>query len=31
VSVEAADSLSLAESISGKQWWLLEAIKTTLG
>jgi hypothetical protein len=31
VSVEVADNLSLAESISGKQWWLLEAIRTMLG
>jgi hypothetical protein len=31
VSLEVADNLILAESISGKQWWLLEAIKTTVG
>jgi hypothetical protein len=31
VSVEMADTLSVVESISGKQGWLLEAIKTTVG
>jgi hypothetical protein len=30
VSVEMADSLSVVESISGKQGWLLEAIKRPL-